>query len=174
MKKTFLVVPAALLLAGCESVNWLQPLYTPDDIVQEEALAGSWRADNEDTLTISVDGDGYLLTIEDKKGEKTVFSAYLMRMGGELYADLTEKGTGIPDHLPVRIEISGDRMTWFTLSGEWLRKRVRDGTLPSTRISEGRKHTRWVVNVAPDEAQRLLRSCRYEAWEESLKLERAR
>lgn len=174
MKKTFLVVPAALLLAGCESVSWLQPLYTPDDIVQEEALVGSWRADDEDTLAISVEGDGYLLTIEDKKGEKTVFSAYLLRIGGELYADLAEKGTGIPDHLPVRIEISGDRMTWFTLDSEWLRKRVKDGTLPSTRISEGRKDTRWVVNAAPVEAQRLLRSYRYEAWEESVKLERVR
>lgn len=174
MKKTLLMIPAALLLAGCESVSWLQPLYTPVDIVQEETLAGSWRADDGDTMTIAAEGDGYLLTLEEKQGQKTVFSAYLLRINGELYADLTEKGTGIPDHVPVRIEIAGDRMTWFTLHGEWLRKRVKDGTLPSTRISEGRKDTRWVVNVAPDEAQRLLCSYRYEAWEESVKLERAR
>lgn len=172
MKKTFLMVPAALLLAGCDTVSWLQPLYAPEDIVQEEALAGSWRADDEDTLTIAVDGDGYSFTIVDKKGEKTVFRAYLLRINGELYADLTERGAGIPDHMPVRIEISGDRMTWFTLDSEWLRKRVKDGTLPSTRLAEGRKDTRWVVNVPPEEGQRLLRSYRYEAWEESVKLER--
>ncbi|NWF84416.1 MAG: hypothetical protein HXY18_11365 [Bryobacteraceae bacterium] len=173
MKKTFLVIPVALLMAGCETVSWLQPLYAPEDIVREESLAGSWRVDGEDTLTIAVEGDGYLLTIEDKKGGKTVYSAYLLRIGGELYADLTEKGGGIPDHMPVRIEMSGDRMTWFMLNSEWLRKRVKDGTLPSTRIAEGRKDIRWVVNVAPEEAQRLLRSYRYEAWEESVKLERA-
>jgi len=174
MKKTFLIAPVMLLLAGCETVSWLQPLYTPDDIVQEAALPGSWRESGGETITIAVDGDGYLFTSVDKKGEETVFSGYLLRNGGELYADLTEKGAGIPDHMLLRIDLDGDRMTWSTLNDEWLRKSVKNGTLPSSRLAEGRKDTRWVVNVQPEEAQRLLRSYRYEAWEESVKLERVK
>lgn len=174
MKKTFLVIPAALLLAGCETVSWLQPLYTPDDIVQEEAFAGSWRGGDEDALTIEAEGDGYVVTVTGKQGGKTVYSAYLLRIDGELYADLTERGTGIPDHMPVRIEMSGDGMSWHTLHGGWLSRRVKDGTLPSERLAEGKRDTRWVVNVAPAEAQRLLRSYRYEAWGEGVAMERVR
>lgn len=174
MKKTFLVAPLALLLAGCETVSWLQPIYTPDDIVREDAITGSWRAQDEDTVTIASEGDGYVLTMIDKKGEKSIYSCYLLRIGGELYADLTEKGGGIPDHLLARVEMTEGRMTWFTLKDEWLRSRVKDGTLPATRFAEGKKDVRWVVNAGPEEAQRLLRSYRYEAWEESVKLERVR
>lgn len=172
MKKTFLIAPALVLLAGCETVSWLQPIYTPADIVEEAALAGVWRESDGEIIAIAIDGDGYLFTAEDKKGEKTVFSGYLLRISGELYADLIEKGAGIPDHLLLRIEISDNRMTLFTLDGEWLRKHVKNGTLPATRIAEGKKDTRLVVNVPPEEAQRLLRSYRYEAWEEGVKLER--
>jgi hypothetical protein len=174
MKKMFLVAPAMMLLAGCETVSWLQPLYTPDGIVQEATLPGTWRESDGETISIAVDGDGYLFTAEDKRGQKTVFLGYLLRNGGELYADLTERGAGIPDHTLIRIGMDGDRMTWSTLNNEWLRKSVKNGTLPSSRLAEGRKDTRWVVNVAPEEAQRLLRSYRYEAWEESVKLERVK
>ena len=174
MKKMLLITPALVLLAGCETGSWLQPIYTPNDLVQEEQLAGSWLESDGEAITIAVDGDGYLFTAVDKKGEKTILSGYLLRINGELYADLTEKGPGIPDHMLLRIELTGDRMTWSTLNSEWLRKCVKDGTLPSTRLAEGRKDTRWVVSISPDEAQRLLRSYRYEAWEESVKLERVR
>ena len=105
MKKMFLVTPAMMLLAGCETVSWLQPLYAPNDIVQEESLPGVWRESEGETVTIAVDGDGYLFTAENKKGEKRSFQGYLLRINGELYADLTEERAGIPDHMLVRIEL---------------------------------------------------------------------
>lgn len=174
MKKTILIAPVLMVLTGCETVSWLQPLYSPDDIIQDEAVAGKWSAKDGDTVTIAAEGDGYTVTLEDKKGEKTAFTCYLVRTGGELYADLSEKNAGIPDHMLVRIELSSDQMTWFTLDSDWLKSRVKDGTLPTIRIAEGRKDTRWVVNLAPEEARRMLRSYRYQAWEEAVKLERTR
>lgn len=172
MKHAFLVVPALLLMTGCETVSWLRPIYTPGEIAEEPALAGVWRDADDERVTITREGDGYRFTVEDAKGEKTVLSGYLVRFGGDLYGDLSEKGPGIPDHLLVRIEIYGDRMTWFTLRSEWLRARVKDGTLRAVHFAEGKKDTRWVVNVEPGEAQRMLWMHRYDAWEESLKLSR--
>lgn len=172
MNKTLTLIPAALLLAGCETVSWLQPLYAPEDIIREPAITGQWRVADGDSVTITATEDGYGFTLVDKKGEKTLFSAYLLRIDGELFADLVEDGPGIPNHLFLRVELDYDRMTWHTLRGEWLRKAAKDGLLPSTRIAEGRKDTRWVVNISPAEAQRVLRSYRYEAWEESVRLER--
>lgn len=172
MKKSLLAVPAVLLLAGCETVSWLQPLYAPEDVVFDSDLAGVWRTPEDDTLSISLQGQEYLFTLEEKESRKTVFTGQFLRINGELYADIVEKGPGIPDHMLVRVEIEGDRMTWFTLKDDWLKKSVKNGLLPATRIDESRKDTRWVVNVPPEEAQRILRSCRYDAWEESVRFER--
>ncbi len=172
MNKTFTLIPALLLMTGCETVSWLQPLYAPEDIVIEDAIIGTWRADDGDRILIASTEERYDFIFEDKKGTQTRYSAYLIRIDGELYADLTEDVPGIPSHLLIRIEREDRRMAWYTLRDEWLRDGVKDGLLNATRIAEGRKDTRWVVNIPPAEAQRILRSYRYEAWEEAVRLER--
>lgn len=172
MNKTLTLIPALLLMTGCETVSWLQPLYAPDDIVREDRIVGEWRAADGDRILIASTPERYDFTLEDKKGTQTRYSAYLLRIDGELYADLTEDGPGIPSHLLLRIELEQGRMTLYTICDEWLRKGVKNGLLNATRIAEGRKDTRWVVNVPPAEAQRILRSYRYEAWEEAVRLER--
>lgn len=170
MNRAKLLMPAALLLlAGCDQVQWLQPLYTERDTVQEPAFAGEWREGDKSAFTVRAEGDRYGIS-----AGKDAFDATLVRLAGELYVDLVERGKcGIPEHLFFRIELESDRMRWFSLKESAVREALEQGTLEHVRMREG-KDTRWVVTSAPWETQNFLLRNRSNVWEKLEEYQRIR
>ena len=76
------------LVAGC--VPSLQPLYTPDTIVYEPALVGTWGQTNkEDRWEFAKAGeDHYKLTHTDKEKHTGEFTAYLVKVKEQRFLDL--------------------------------------------------------------------------------------
>ena len=94
----------ALLLGGCLPVMSLHPLYTDNDIVFEEKLLGSWKADpnenggtwqfarHEDTENV------YKLLICDTDNNKGSFEARLVKLDSRFFLDL------YPDEFPCNLD----------------------------------------------------------------------
>ena len=78
----------ALAAAGCVPTT-LNPLYTPQDLVTEPALVGSWSPEAGATWTFTkADDKSYQLTITDKEGKTGHFEAHLLKLDGVLFVDL--------------------------------------------------------------------------------------
>jgi hypothetical protein len=90
MKKLVLPTLAAIACAaaGCLPTT-LNPLYTPQDLVIEPALVGSWSPEAGETWTFTkTDDKSYKLTITDKEGKTGHFEAHLLKLDGILFVDL--------------------------------------------------------------------------------------
>lgn len=163
MNRINLLIPtlALALSTGCDQLHWLQPIYTERDVVQEPAFEGRWSDGGKNTFTVRAEGGRYHIS-----ADKDEFDATLMRLAGELYIDLVERGAkGIPEHLFFRIELESGHMRWYSLKEPVVREALAQGRLEHVRMREG-KATRWVVTSSPWEVQNFLLGNRGTAWEE--------
>ena len=85
----FAILGFLLFLTGC--VQSLNPLYTDDDLIFDEALLGVWT-DAEATESWSFthsSGKEYKLVYTDENGKKGEFKAHLLKIDGKTFLDLT-------------------------------------------------------------------------------------
>ena len=130
------LIPACLLLSGCPSFS-SHPLYTEHDAVVEPALEGKWNAGPDDNVEFLFQKAGeheYSLAIScpDTKVSQN-YEVHLVRLGGQLFMDLifkdqTVDGTKldnpigvVPEHVIVKVRISGDDLAYATLEDDAIR-----------------------------------------------------
>jgi hypothetical protein len=109
--KMLFTLGMVLLLAGCGPEDFLNPLYTKNDLVSDPLLLGTWEQKDEDRTTVlefQTTQDGcYTLKYSalpkdtDKPGEQEQFNymkfdACLVQLGQTLFLDLQ------PTEIPVR------------------------------------------------------------------------
>jgi hypothetical protein len=105
MKRGMLVAIAGLLLAtGC--VPSLHPLYTPDDLVFESSLLGTWSEPGKPGAWQfeRKDEKSYWMTISGKDDNPPVkLVAHLTRLGDARYLDLCPDESNYPKSITLRI-----------------------------------------------------------------------
>ncbi len=148
-----MAAPAALaiLLAGCDDVVSLYPLYDDRTLVFEPALLGSWtEGDSGERWTFEQAGEKtYRLTVTDSK-ETTEITAHLVELGGLLFLDLAEEeagATGIQGHMFGLVRVERDSLRLGFLKSGWLAKKLKqEQALPFLAAPKGEGR---MVMVAP-------------------------
>jgi len=140
-----------LLGAGGCSTPSVHTIATPDTVMQEDGLVGTWQGEGESGgYVISKDGSKYAMkTMEEGGlGETYTFEMTLVRIGDKTYADFcapesVQRETGdkwgpmfVPTHLFARWELKGDTLTVWMLDREWVERATQAGTvnLAHTRL----------------------------------------
>ncbi len=140
MKKLCAALASCIFLSGCV-VGSLNPFYTPDLVVEQPQLEGSWyftediEANDESPMVIS----GGKMVIYDDKGQPAeskitffkiddVLFADIFPHEGQLKVDLVKDGK--PVHLISRVRIiSADRFTFNALDYDWLALELETGRI---------------------------------------------
>jgi hypothetical protein len=136
MKQLMLVIVCAVaaVMLGC--VPSLQPLYSDKDPILLAPLAGTWVAENgKEKFTFKADEQEvkYEVTCTDEEGGTGKLEARLLRLGKHLFLDTTvsdlpevkcayPKCHLLPVHLFTKITIEGDKLSYATLSFDWIKK----------------------------------------------------
>jgi hypothetical protein len=107
LHRLFVVLPLAVLLAGCGPADSLNPLYTDKDVVFDGALLGQWESDGTEFNFARAGDNGYRLVMSDKDGETgqittTVLDAHLVNLQGHRFLDVAcrewgNEGSAFPD-----------------------------------------------------------------------------
>ncbi len=128
---------AVLIACACLSpaclVTTLQPVYDAESLVVDEALAGTWQA-QEAPITVVVErGEwkSYRVTYTERK-ESYALVAYLTRIGENVFVDLTpahgveEVPLMIPVHGVALLRHSGDSLAVVPLDYDWYTAAIRE------------------------------------------------
>ncbi len=126
MKTLFAMIAtlSLMLLAGCGPVVSLQPLWDSAHDADEARLIGEWRVvDDEDSFEITRDELGTWSLIYRNKEGVSRYDVRLVRLGDDLYMDLSPRKTTledasraqaylpiIPAHFFVRMRFAGDTL----------------------------------------------------------------
>lgn len=181
MRKLFFflfVLVAALVMAGCDTVSYLHPLYKDGDLTTETLLTGTWLEDGGSVWTFQERPEQtYSLRLEDPKNEALEFQVRLVQLGGDLFLDATpqDSRSDIAGHTFAWLRVDEGTLELATLKGEWVRKKLIDErVLPFERVRNNPKDTNYVVTASPSEMQTFL--MRYirepEAFDETIVLTR--
>jgi hypothetical protein len=140
------VAAAALLSGGCIVVS-LQPAYSDDTIVFEEALIGQWE-NVEDRTAATIDRAewrAYKIVYSDRS-TTLVFNGNLTRIAQTLFLDLTQvRGADegpylVPVHGIYRIALEGDTLCASALDYQWFtRAMTRRRIAPLMPALDGRR-----------------------------------
>jgi hypothetical protein len=152
-KQLLAVAGLALLMTAC-TVRSMQPLYTEKDLIFDPQLLGMWvqAGDNSDDFLIfqKYEDKTYTLRI----GDSPKLQGRLMKLGGELFLDVTPAETddafAIPGHLFVRIRVNGDTLQPALLDADWVKNAADFGTLG---LSHLRIDSKLVLTASPKELQ---------------------
>ena len=154
-KQLLAVAGLALLMTACdEPVRSLQPLYTEKDPVFEPQLLGMWvqEGDKSDDLLIFQKHEDNAYTV--RVGDLPKLKGRLMKLGGELFLDLTPADTEgpfqIPGHVFVSIRVNGDALQTALLDSDWAEHAADFGTLGLSHVRVGSKV---VLTASPKELQ---------------------
>ena len=159
------VIFATLVIAAC--VPSLHPLYTVEDLLNDDSLVGAWE-DKEagETWTISKVGQlEYRLCQTDGDGRTGEFVLRLVKVDSKLLLDLTparttfldtdlHRGQLLPTHNFVRIEKRPDAIEISTLEMNWLKDLIAENP---TAIRHEKVNGDVVLTSSPKETQRFLK-----------------
>lgn len=139
----------AAMTQGCV-VTSLHPLYTPKDVVFDNALLGEWKADDETWLFKEGKDKAYQLVIFDKD-TSAEFEVRLVRLGSYTFMDmmpgekeLEGKGVSIfsmlhyvPVHSFAKITLAGDvfNINWG-INKDWFAGHVEKRAKPEVRFEK--------------------------------------
>ena len=150
------VIGIAIVMAGC--VPSLQPLYTPEDLVFDPALVGTWTGPGgSDSWSFQKsDENAYRLTIAGTE-EPDRFDVRLVRLGDRLFLDIYPvesldmggsfyRGHLILTHSFARISLDQDTLQVASLDHTWLWGMISDKKL---KISHELVNVNEVVLTAP-------------------------
>ncbi len=147
-KQLLAVAGLVLLMTGC-TLRSLQPLYAEKDLIFDPQLLGMWveEGDKSDDLVIFQKYEENAYTV--RVGESPKLKGHLMKLGGELFLDLTPAETddafNIPGHLFVKIQVNGDTLRTSLIDADWVEHAADAGTLGLSHFRIGSK----VVLTAP-------------------------
>lgn len=155
MKKTILglVIVASVFLAGCP-VSDLHPLYNSSDNVTEPLLVGKWLfpdTDNKGSISFEkASGAGYTMILEDDEtGLTDRYDVQLVRLGGNLFADLRfanrahgDKSVEMPfgliaTHLVLKLTVTKDDLGEATMEDDAL-KNILKNAPPDDKSGAGK------------------------------------
>ncbi len=164
-KPRTLILLLMLGLAGC--VPSLHPLYTPQTLVYDPAVVGTWQ--QEDSRWVfegNADDKSYVLTIVEKEGPQSKLTAHLVEIDGHRFFDFypaddaeLEAGQWLKFHIiPVHLFFRVDKTdTTFRLAamnpdeiGKMLEK--KPDWIKHERIEDGRV----VLTDTPEHLQRFV------------------
>jgi hypothetical protein len=155
VKKTILglVIAASIFLTGCP-VSDLHPLNNSSDNVVEPLLVGKWLpSDSNDKGFIAFEkasSSGYTMILSDpKSGFTDRYDVQLVRLGGNLFADLkfatrTHGDTNVelpiglvPAHMVVKLTVGKDDLGWATMEDGALKNNVtKDAASEKTAVGK--------------------------------------
>jgi len=135
----FIELAALSVLCGCWTYS-LQPVYSDDDpnLAYEPALAGTWKIENDESITITGDSASKKYQLEcvgvssnaeaqPKTDYDFTFSGRLVELGDERFLDVVPEGGetgGVPGMLPAhnlfKVSVQGDTLLLFPLNVDWL------------------------------------------------------
>jgi hypothetical protein len=125
-----------LVLSGCSAYS-VHPLYTTADAVEEPALVGTWTAKPDDDAEITIQKSverGYDLTVPTSEKSTQIYKLHLVRLDNQLFADMIFGGETVqgkkmdaplgivPMHVLVRIEVTGDQLSYAVLDEDAVKK----------------------------------------------------
>lgn len=152
------------LVAGC--VPSLQPLYTPDTIVFEPALVGTWGQTNkEDRWEFTKAGaDHYKLIHTDKEKHTGEFTAYLVQVKAQRFLDLYPEDSDaklnelfamhlVAAHTFLWVPQCGAALELAMMSPDTVKKLLTEkpATVKHEKIKDG-----YLLTAAPKELQAFL------------------
>lgn len=132
MKTTIRIMTGLALvtfLAGC-IVTSVYPWYTAKDVVFNSALIGAWadagstNAVNEHWQFSKLEGQAYLLSVQDKE-KRTEFDARLFQLKGRLFLDCSPRERpdySLPPHYLLRVTRIEPTLELKGLNYDWLKK----------------------------------------------------
>lgn len=124
-----------LLLTGC--IPSLHPFYTPDKLVPEPALSGTWEVDTEAWTFSEGEGGMQTLNCRDKDGRVAEFQVHHFKLGEQAFIDLWPLDTDskktdfyrqhiVPAHTCLRIRSIGSELQLEALDPEWVSKLLKE------------------------------------------------
>ena len=162
MRRLILVplLAGLMLLAACEPVISLHPLYTEETLVFEPALLGCWGEEEaeeepeaEKVCIFNFEAAGekaYKLTILENEGVTREFRARLLRMGEALFIDVQPVWQEEADdevyemhhvaaHSFHRLWLEKDAFTYAPLRRHWISESLESGLIdiPHARYLDG-------------------------------------
>lgn len=138
---------AVLLLAGLSSgcVVSAGPLIPEHEASFDTGLLGTWEAEDSSERAVVTRGDGRLYRIEyrTEDGDEGRFEALLGRIGDRVVLDVWPAPRGndvsdaydgllIPGHVPIAIELDGDRLQLAVIEPDALQAALEDGSVGLT------------------------------------------
>jgi hypothetical protein len=135
--KAALAAALMIVFSGCWVLS-IDPLYTSDDLVYEEALVGIWgdpEGESDETWTFMKHGEkSYRLVIEEEGAPDAVFETHLLRLNNRLYMDLLPDepesvneamlGHLIPAHSFWTVTLEDHVLSLDVLDAEWLQAMI--------------------------------------------------
>ena len=122
------VLAATVAAAGCASpVVALHSFVADRDAAVNPALAGSWAGGKDEPILIRIDGAGYRIMMFDRNRSHT-FHGRLLRTGNAEILDLVlddPSSLALPAHLPVRVWVEGDTLSFALLDTAWIKDQAR-------------------------------------------------
>jgi len=172
-----MIVLAAAALAGCWPTHSLHPVYTPETVVFDPGLLGTWVGEpleqasfDEGTWVFERwEDDGYRVVHTDGDGRRAVLIAHVVQVGEVRYLDLFpdqpgEESSGLgnwhllPVHGFARIRRGLERIELDVLDPDWLEARLaaEPGALAHEVLDEVLDEL-VLVTAPPAELQAFLR-----------------
>lgn len=172
MRWKFSVGLAVVVLAGCDTVHSLHPLYRPGQTVACPELAGEWRdAEGAAWRFESAQDNALRLTIRDKK-EELNFAVNVVDIAGRRYIDFCEDGE-LGHHYAILTE-AGGAISIAVANEKWLLMQVERKALTAERVRPNRHDRQTVITSSTDDLQNLFmrHALDPEVWEKPVRLER--
>jgi hypothetical protein len=162
---TIMGILSGLLLLGC--VPSIHPIFTPQDVVFDKALVGTWATEEGDeTLAFSKGKDNsYRLVYTDKQGKQAAFQAHLTQLDGHRFLDLFPDEIDLPQndffklhlvptHTFLRVlDISADELRISVVNPSWLGKYLKDH--PEALKHERRENDSVVLTAPTQDLQKF-------------------
>ncbi len=142
--KAFVVAAAAMLLTGC--IPSIAPLYTDRDVVSDRRVTGTWTAKNDQTMTVTADGNGYKVLYADTENpaHKMNFKAHLVKLGSNLFVDLFPEPPEdlacypcVPMHMFGKLTIQGNTLKVELFDPGWFNRMAKEGKITTGHLAAG-------------------------------------
>jgi hypothetical protein len=146
---TAAVIGIGIVLGGC--IPSIHPLYTEQDLVEDQSLLGQWAGTEGDTWTFTKAGEKeYSLAYKDGDGKTGDFLARLVKVGEHRYLDLypAEPDIEASDfyklhllraHTFLRVKLTQSSLEMSTLKPDWVRDHLaaNNDALRHEKIEDG-------------------------------------
>ncbi len=140
MSKLPMVMTLAAMgwLTGCAPLASIRPLATKQDAITDPAFAGTWREGDSENIWRIREAEDSTYEFQKLGDDHDKGKIRLVKLGGQLYADIWDDSETIPAHFFGRVRLEGDDLYLALLSSTWLKEQVvRNNDPRHERLGEG-------------------------------------